>query len=160
MMEAMRFPAILAAPPRLPEHLYRIGRAVVGGLSMGGYGAFKLALSLPERYSAAASLSGALDIREVVKGTHHPEDKTWIAGVRNVFGDLNKVPGSKHDLFTLAKKAARAPVKPRLYQCCGTEDFLYADNLRFRDAVQKLSFDYTYEEGPGDHNWADRKSVV
>ncbi|MEZ4770034.1 MAG: alpha/beta hydrolase-fold protein [Caldilineales bacterium] len=32
----------------------------VAGLSMGGYGAFKLALAHPERYAAAASLSGAL----------------------------------------------------------------------------------------------------
>ncbi len=33
----------------------------VAGLSMGGYGAFKLALSFPQRFAAAASLSGALD---------------------------------------------------------------------------------------------------
>ena len=39
----------------------------VAGLSMGGYGAFKLALTYPERYAAAASLSGAVDISEVVK---------------------------------------------------------------------------------------------
>jgi len=64
------------------------------------------------------------------------------------------VPGSKHDLFTLAKKVAQAPVKPRLYQCCGTEDGLYADNIRFRDAVRKLPIDLTYEEGRGEHNWA------
>ena len=35
----------------------------VAGLSMGGYGAFKLALNHPDRFAAAASLSGALDIR-------------------------------------------------------------------------------------------------
>ena len=34
----------------------------VAGLSMGGYGAFKLAMRHPERYAAAASLSGALDM--------------------------------------------------------------------------------------------------
>ena len=74
--------------------------------------------------------------------------------MRNVFGDLSKVPDSQHDLFALAKKAAKSPVKPRLYQCCGTEDFLYADNVRFRDAVCKLPLDLTYEEGLGEHNWA------
>ncbi len=126
----------------------------VAGLSMGGYGAFKLALTYPERYAAAASLSGALDIREVVKGHGDPNDKARLAEMRNVFGDLSKVPGSKHDLFTLVKKVAKGPVKPRLYQCCGTEDFLYADNLRFRDAVLKLPLDLTYEEGPGEHVWS------
>jgi len=76
----------------------------VAGLSMGGYGAFKLALTHPDRYAAAASLSGAVDIRELVKPHNVPADKAWLAGMRNVFGDLSKVPGSKHDLFTLAKK--------------------------------------------------------
>jgi putative tributyrin esterase len=125
----------------------------VAGLSMGGYGAFKLALTHPERFAAAASLSGAVDIREVVKSHNDPANKVWLAEMRNVFGDLSKVPNSQHDLFTLAKKVAKAPVKPRLYQCCGTEDFLIADNVRFRDFVRKLPLDLTYEEGPGEHNW-------
>jgi hypothetical protein len=27
------------------------------------------------------------------------------------------------------------------YQCCGTEDFFYAQNVRFRDTVQDIGFD-------------------
>lgn len=126
----------------------------VAGLSMGGYGAFKLALTYPERYTAAASLSGALDIRAVVKPRSDRNNKAWLAEMRTVFGDLSKVPGSKHDLFALAKKVAKGHIKPRLYQCCGTEDVLHADNIRFRDVVRKLPLDLTYEEGPGEHNWA------
>ena len=127
----------------------------VAGLSMGGYGAFKLALTHPERYAAAASLSGAVDINEVVKAKKDdPDNKAWLVEMQTVFGDLSKVPGSKHDLIALAKKAAKATVKPRLYQCCGTEDDLHPDNIRFRDAVRKLPLDLTYEEGPGEHNWA------
>jgi S-formylglutathione hydrolase FrmB len=126
----------------------------VAGLSMGGYGAFKLAMTLPERYDAAASLSGAVDIGEVLNAHGDRNDKAWLAHMRNVFGDLARVPGSKHDLISLARKTAKAPIKPRLYQCCGTEDFLYADNLHFRDAVRRLPLDLTYEEGPGEHNWA------
>ena len=127
----------------------------VAGLSMGGYGAFKLALTHPERFVAAASLSGAVDIAEVVREKKEdPENKAWLEEMRTVFGDLSKVPGSKNDLFALAKKVARGPLKPRLYQCCGTEDDLYPDNVRFRDAIRKLPLDLTYEEGPGEHNWA------
>lgn len=126
----------------------------VAGLSMGGYGAFKLALTHPDRYAAAASLSGAVDLNEVVRvKKNEPGNKEWIEEMRTVFGDLSKVPGSKSDLFALARKAAKAPIKPRLYQCCGTEDDLYPDNVRFRDAVQRLPLDLTYEEGPGEHNW-------
>jgi putative tributyrin esterase len=125
----------------------------VAGLSMGGYGAFKLALTYPERFAAAASLSGAVDIREVVRGHGDPNDEVWLAGMRDIFGNLNKVPGSKHDLFKLAEKAAKAKEKPWLYQCCGTEDFLHADNIRFRDHLKSLPLDLTYEEGPGEHEW-------
>ena len=126
----------------------------VAGLSMGGYGAFKLALTHPDRYAAAASLSGALDIRAVTRPRSDRDNKIWLAEMRTVFGDLSKVPGSKHDLMTLAKKVAKGTIKPRLYQCCGTEDHLYADNIRFLEAVRKLPLDLTYEEGPGEHNWA------
>lgn len=125
----------------------------VAGLSMGGYGAFKLALTLPERYAAAASLSGTLDIAAAVRGHGLHDENVWRTEMRAIFGDQRKVVGSKHDLLALAKKAAKESDRPRLYQCCGTEDFLYADNIRFRDAVRKLPFDLTYEEGPGDHVW-------
>jgi putative tributyrin esterase len=126
----------------------------VAGLSMGGYGAFRMALTHPERFAAAASLSGAIDIAAVVDPTSPRSNKAWLEEMRTVFGELSKVPGSRHDLFALARKAAKGPVKPRLYQCCGTEDELHPDNVRFRDAVQKLPLDLTYEEGPGEHNWA------
>ncbi len=126
----------------------------VAGLSMGGYGAFKMALTYPERFAAAASLSGALDIRSVLNPRHRPNNKAWQAEMYAVFGDISKVPGSKHDLMTLVKKVAKGSIKPRLYQCCGTQDFLHEDNIRFREAVAKLPLDLTYEEGPGEHNWA------
>ena len=126
----------------------------VAGLSMGGYGAFKLALTHPEDYAAAASLSGALDIRERVRTDHPRNDKNRLAEMRNIFGDLSKLPGSKHDLIALAKKVSKGSVRPHLYQCCGTEDFLYKENIHFRDIVSKLPLHLTYEEGPGEHNWA------
>jgi S-formylglutathione hydrolase FrmB len=121
----------------------------VAGLSMGGYGAYKLALTYPERFSAAASLSGALDIQGVIDPRNPRSNAAWMAEMHTVFGDL-----SKHDLIAVAKKVAKSPLKPRLYQCCGTEDQLYLNNIHFRDAVRKLPLDLTYEEGPGEHNWA------
>jgi S-formylglutathione hydrolase FrmB len=125
----------------------------VAGLSMGGYGAFKLAFTRPDLYAAAASLSGALDVCELIKPHDDPENKFWLEQMRNNFGDLDKVPGGPHDLFALAQKTSQSVLKPRLYQYCGTEDFLYADNLRFREHIRPLGFDYIYTETPGDHKW-------
>jgi S-formylglutathione hydrolase FrmB len=123
----------------------------VAGLSMGGYGAFKLALRCPHKFSAAASLSGAVDMAARVRGMQE-EDR--IAEFRNIFGDDLKISGTDEDIMHLAEKvAASAGPKPRLYQCCGTEDFLYDDNVRFKQHAENLKLDLTYEEGPGTHEW-------
>jgi putative tributyrin esterase len=120
------------------------------GLSMGGYGAFKLALSCPDKYAAAASLSGAVDMASRVK-SNEIQDTTEL---ENICGDLNSIKNSENDLFYLAKNvsALNGP-KPKLYQCCGTEDFLYEDNINFKNFIEKTNLDYTYEEGPGVHEW-------
>ncbi|ERI94419.1 putative esterase [Clostridiales bacterium oral taxon 876 str. F0540] len=123
----------------------------VAGLSMGGYGAFKAALSFPEKYAAAASLSGVLDIASRVK-EDTIQDKEELY---NIFGDLNSIAESKNDLLYLTKQvSASKSDKPKLYQCCGTEDFLYEDNQVFRNFIKDTDFDYTYDEGPGVHDWA------
>jgi len=125
----------------------------VAGLSMGGYGAFKLALRHPTRYAAAASLSGAL--RNFAEDAAASEDPLWAAELGRVFGDLGKFEGSSNDVYALATRTARLrTLPPRLFQCCGTEDFLYADNLRFKAHAEALGLPLTYEDGPGDHVWA------
>jgi len=122
----------------------------VAGLSMGGYGAFKAALSYPDRYAAAASLSGALDLR----GTFKQADPAWIAEMTNIWGGPRGLLRTGNDLHYLAERlvASNAP-RPMLYHWCGTEDFLYEQNLSFRDHARKIGLEATYEEGPGDHTW-------
>ena len=58
----------------LPKTMHRFFRisdktedTFVAGLSMGGYGAMRLALTYPERFAAAASFSGAVDITGMVQ---------------------------------------------------------------------------------------------
>lgn len=117
------------------------------GLSMGGYGAFKLALSFPRKYAAAASLSGALDM-----AVHAATNK--MVDFAGIFGDISQIKGSDDDLFHLAEKVAGSEgPKPKLFQCCGTEDFLYRDNIAFKDHCRTLPLDLTYEEEPGEHEW-------
>ena len=81
----------------------------------------------------------------------HSENRQLFEGI---FGDLNKVAGSENDLFYLAEqlKASGKPL-PKMYQWCGTEDFLYEENVKMRDHLRNLGYDLTYEESPGDHQW-------
>lgn len=120
----------------------------VAGNSMGGYGAFKLVLNCPDKFAAGASLSGAVDVMRVfAEDEKNPE-------VKSVFGKPDNVKGSNSDLFYVTDKLESSTFpKPKLYQCCGTEDFLYEDNIRFRDYCQQTSLDLTYEEDPAAHEW-------
>lgn len=121
------------------------------GLSMGGYGAFKLALRCPDKFAAAASLSGVLNIKSI---SPFPKGPMSEAEIRNIFPNIGS-DENENDIFYLVEKVANSSgPKPDLYQCCGTEDFLYADNILFRDFAKTLPINLTYEEEPGTHEWS------
>ncbi|PLT44546.1 alpha/beta hydrolase family protein [Paenibacillus sp. FSL W8-1187] len=121
------------------------------GLSMGGYGAFKLGLACPDRFAAVASLSGGLDIR----GRYDRAGVVALAEVESILGKREEAVGGPNDLFALAEQLSSLPKarQPLLYQCCGTEDFLYGENVAFREHARSLGLPLTYEEGPGEHEW-------
>ena len=141
--------------PRLARHLFPLSARreenFAAGLSMGGYGAFKLALAQPERFAAAASLSGALDVARLVE----EEQAGGTSELQDIFGPAEGLAHSPDNLFHLAAQLVRRPgPRPALYQWCGTGDFLHADNVRFRDRAAALGLALTSEEGPGGHDWA------
>lgn len=114
----------------------------IAGNSMGGYGALKIALKEKETFGGGAGLSSVADIRsDMFKGLLE-----GVVGKENYLSD-------EEDLFALATKYTDAETKPRLFMACGTEDFLYADNVKLRQHLQKLDYDYTYEECAGAHTW-------
>lgn len=125
----------------------------VAGLSMGGYGAFKLALRKPEMFAAAASLSGALDMANRI--TERAEDDAWRVELENVFGDLSAFQGSDNDTVHLAEELARSDrPRPKLWACCGTKDFLIEHNRVFRDRATRAGLGLHYEEDEGyEHEW-------
>lgn len=120
----------------------------VAGLSMGGYGALKLALRRPDRFAAAVALSAVADIRERVLKSDQSEE------VQRIFGSADELIPRGDDLFALAESAVKAPAPPRLMMVCGTEDRLYAGNIRLRDHLQALKWpELQYCEEPGNHEW-------
>jgi putative tributyrin esterase len=139
----------------LPETVRRFFRVstrradtFVAGLSMGGYGALKWALRQPERFAAAASLSGALDAAYVQRHDRRPHMRELTA---RVFADRT-VAGSDDDLLHLV--ATRDPATlPRLMLRCGTEDHLVAQNERFVRACTTHGVPLDSGFGPGEHEW-------
>jgi putative tributyrin esterase len=140
--------------PGLVQNFFRVSSrrqdTFVAGLSMGGYGAVKLALRQPERFAAAASLSGALDLAAVVRqGQQRPEDPAMFERI------LGPAPsaGPEDDLLGLVAAADPAAL-PALHACCGTEDPLLAGNRTFAAACRDAGVALTTSWSPGEHDWA------
>lgn len=136
--------------PKFLSSLFNISKeredTYIAGLSMGGYGAFKIALKNPDIYSAAASFSGALDIAGITNLNDDFKRETVT-----ILGENYSLEESSENLFYLLKKDM--PQKPRLLQMCGTEDFLYQFNQNFKQRIENKEFEYEYYEAPGEHNW-------
>ncbi len=123
----------------------------VAGLSMGGFGAFKLGILCPERFAAAASLSGMLDLNWAYPDKDSNEARSPQFG--NIYGTRDEMLGSVNDIpFQMQKLIESGKEMPKFFISCGTEDFLYDINTAFRDRFAD-SIDLTYHEEPGTHEW-------
>lgn len=127
----------------------------IAGLSMGGYGAIRNGLKYQDTFSHIAGLSSGF-IQEGVLASK--ENDSFFTGSRkfytSVFGNLENLEGSDKDYKALIGNLKEKGLEiPRIYLCCGTEDFLLQANRDYRDFLQKEEIDFTYEEGSGSHDW-------
>ncbi len=127
----------------------------IAGLSMGGYGAVRNGLLYADTFGYLAGLSSALIMYMAAYVDDSSADFTQTRHYyESIFGDLTKIMGSDKDCETLVKqrKSSGKPM-PKMYLACGTEDFLLQPNRIFKDFLEKQQVDFTYEEGPGEHNF-------
>lgn len=116
----------------------------VAGLSMGGYGAIRCALTYPERYAKAACFSAVTDVHRFFE-----DNPCGLAEAERIALVGDGVVDDE-DLFRLA---ATEKAFPPIYQCCGDTDFLVEDNRRFHEHLEALGVKHTYEEWAGAHEW-------
>ncbi len=151
--------------PRICADIFNISAdrertAVIGG-SMGAFGALRIALMRPERYSKCAALaSPALYLKEdfdlAARGVTIAElEQIWgerlIGDFQAILGEDLEV-GLDMDVPGLARAVEASAARPRFYAACGLDDGFLADNRRFARDMQTLGYDYTYEEWPGGHD--------
>ena len=126
----------------------------IGGFSMGGYGALRLALKYPETFGKVLAFSGCYDVGAIkafgaMPGKYSPVHTEAYNG-----GDPSALRGTDADLFFLAEKLAEKEIlRPEIFLSCGTEDPLYALHQRTADFFSSLGIAYTAQEAAGGHDW-------
>lgn len=136
-------------PEFIKKH-FRVSAArrdwLIAGCSMGGYGAAVGGLNHTEQFGNIGIFSGALDLDyKMMKDSPYRFD--LILG-----DDWDKVSESSYHVFKVCHEI-EGEDRPRIFLCCGKQDFLYDMNARFYHEI-KDGYDVTYIEGDGDHDFA------
>jgi putative tributyrin esterase len=111
----------------------------IAGISMGGYGAVKIALKHSDQYSFAGTMSGALDV---------PERKASFARIEQtlrlwrIFG-IRVAGRQDEDVFALLKHSS-AVKQTAWFASCGEKDTLYEVNQRFAKRMQAAGANCNY----------------
>ncbi|MTD37548.1 hypothetical protein GIX45_02645 [Erwinia sp. CPCC 100877] len=129
---------------------------LVAGLSMGGYGAIKLALKRSDYFAYGASLSGALDIIGNLKAKlQQPLNEQELSPAeqffwQGIFGTFEQ--SQKEDIFDLLASNL-GKNETNYFACCGYQDFLYEHTLAFEKECRKRNYRLTTDYSAGGHEW-------
>jgi len=133
---------------RFPAAPGRANRAIMG-ISMGGFGAVKLALRHPDLYAFAGGLSSALDapgrpfsIARIGQYRHY----------RSIFGPVDSASRRENDPFVLATSVDPAKM-PYFFLTCGDKEGLLSTNRNFAQILGQRHFPYEFHVVPGGHDW-------
>lgn len=111
---------------------------LVAGLSMGGFGALRLAGKYPQRLTAAAGLSSVTDANQ------------FDALIEEDRGGWSGDPADRSVLAALTNAAA--PLPP-LWIDCGLDDPYLEANRELHRALQQAHIAHHYAESAGGHDW-------
>jgi putative tributyrin esterase len=126
---------------------YRHSRAIAG-LSMGGYGAVKIALRYPGDFAFVGSLSGALNAPQDL-GDKRPEFRDQLL---TVFGPPGSTVRADNNVFSLLRNTGAKDL-PYFYLACGNQDGFLPVNRDFAAQLSSQGVPYEYHETPGGHDW-------
>lgn len=113
---------------------------LVAGLSMGGFGALRLAGKYRQRITAAAALSAMTDVAQFDQLI---EESTsgWSA-----------TPADRSVLAVLTETTDNGPLPPIRF-ACGRDDPYLDANRELHRALQRAGVAHQYAEEDGDHDW-------
>lgn len=138
------------------DNSYRTVRSskgrVITGLSMGGHGALYLSGRHPELYSAAGSMSGALDMNTASWKIPQDFASRVKQGFQQLVGDTTNA--SLYAQYSVVHMADRLKINNlKLIIDCGVDDFLIEANRELHRRLVYNGTPHDYTERPGGHTW-------
>jgi enterochelin esterase family protein len=133
----------------------RGGRGITG-VSMGGYGALRLAFRFPEVFGSVSAHSAALIEKLPRAKLDGPEAAALSQAMGGAFGaPFDRAFWDRQSPFTLVKNGAR-PTGLRIYFDCGTEDEFgfYTGARAFHDLLVSRGIAHEFHLYPGGHSWS------
>jgi len=131
------------------EASYRLSPGYgIAGLSMGGYGAWALALRAPETFSAAVSITGTLCWAEA------NDPLSLTRGLAETIYADGADPAPDRILARVDTLRAGGRYTGPALMSVATEDALLPCNRSVRDALGERGVPLDYQEAPGGHTWA------
>lgn len=125
----------------------------IAGLSMGGYGAWNIAISNPEQYAAAANLSGDLDLSNNMRIEQQKSGPWPFQAIFHNFDPVAFENSEDNLIVKLQKKLNQNSRLPRLYHSVGTEDFIFPRVQQARAKLKDPKECILFESNPGIHDW-------
>ena len=134
------------------------GRAnrAIAGVSMGGFGAIKLALKHPDLFAFAGGLSSALDVPSRPFSIKRPMQYRQH---RAIFGPWGSQTRRDNDPSVLARSADPART-PYLFLSCGEQEGLLPANRQFAALLHRRNFQFEFHTGSGSHDWNQWNRLV
>ncbi len=140
---------------RFPVSRGRMHRAIAG-VSMGGFGAVKIALSHPELFAFAGSLSAAIDVPSRPFSIKRIQQ---YRAHRTIFGPWGSLQRQSRDPFVIAR-SMKASAAPYLFLVCGNQEGLLPANRAFAALLKARSIPFEFHVAPGAHNWSQWNAQV
>ena len=141
------------------ERRYRVrpGRNSRGitGMSMGGYGALRLAFAYPQLFSAVSAHSAALVAEPPRPSNHGPGEGSPLAGmIGALFGNpIDAAFWNENSPFVLARRDAAGIARLKIYFDCGSEDSFGFDQgaTDLHKELDTLKVKHEFHIYPGGH---------
>jgi putative tributyrin esterase len=135
----------------LPEAAARVEPRIKGaprficGLSMGGFGALRLAAKFGKSFAGASAHSAVCDARE--NTFMHPKETLAAAALK----------GQRLSLQWWIKNSKSMP--PFKFDC-GKSDFMYKANLRLHKNLESAGISHRFQTKTGGHTWSYWRACV